>query len=123
MSRDYTNVVQLAKGTVTTPSGGASGTVIDNIFGAEAFYLSAIQVCTKTAGAQAASEFRVRKKGTTTAIASITVGTTAADNVLSARPADADALLLADTVYELVAITTDASIVYYYEVYGTIPYE
>lgn len=123
MSRDYTNVVQLAKGTVTTPSGGSSGTVIANIFGYAAFYLSGIQVLTKTAGAQTTSEFLVRKKGTTTAIATITVGTTAADTVLVGRPADASALLDAGTCYECVAKVTDASIVYDFEVYGTVPYE
>jgi len=121
MSANIGDQTLLAHGVVTTPTGattilfrmGANGTTG---FG---WLVTGMNVVIRTAGAQALSELRLRTSAPVT-LASYVMGTAVADTITTTLPSAANAFIAAGTIVELVHITIDASIVYDYQLYGTL---
>ena len=120
MSLDYTNTTLLAVGTISTPTGGNN---YDYIPVPAKSIITAVVVHVRTAGAQTASKLRVRYQGAGDTVVDCAMGTSVAHTVVTARPADADAVIAAGSVLEVAHITTDASAVYDYRVFGTMVFE
>jgi len=81
--------------------------------------VTGMNVVIRTAGAQALSELRLRTSAPVT-LASYVMGTAVADTITTTLPSAANAFIAAGTIVELVHITIDASIVYDYQLYGTL---
>lgn len=117
MSTNLGDQVLLASGKVSTPT---TGDIQWCLPPADYDYYITAVICTAwTAGAQSASELRVRT-ATPTTIVGCVIGTTAQRGKVSAYPTVANALVPAGTALDVVHITTDGSAVYFWQIFGTM---
>lgn len=118
MSENYTDTMPLAAGAITTPAGAAK---VDKVFSKSYTYqVYALQVCIRTAGAQAAR--KVQLKAGATVLAEVTTGTNAEDTVLEAVVADASVNRAAGEVLDIYVDGVDATLVAAYRVFGSATY-
>ncbi len=118
MSENYTDTMPLAMGAITTPGAAAK---VDKVFSKTYTYqVYSLQVCIRTAGAQAAR--KVQLKAGSTVLAEVTTGTSAADTVLEAVVADSAVNRAAGEVLDVYVDGADASLVAAYRVFGSAPY-
>lgn len=122
MSTDYTSAGLVRYGTVTTPT---TGDVIATIYSKNHSWLIAgITARIVTQGAEAASAIEIYNLTTTTVLATLTLGTAAAATTFELRNGSTElttkeAYIAAGDVIQIRVKTTDASIVYTYEVFAT----
>lgn len=119
MSSSYTELTLLASGKTPALNGGAT-TTLDFVWGkSQPFTVLFMEVLVRTAGAQSASKLSLRSyDGSTTEYASVAIGTTVADSLLEARVTDANCQFDAGTKLQILHVTSDATAVYYWKVYG-----
>lgn len=120
MSINYADKILLASGKVTTPT---NGDIVDMIPSLTNDYLvTSVMVIVETAGAQSATGLTIETaEASPTEVHALVIGTTAADTSLKGDVAEASRLVTAGTGLQLKAVTTDASAVYHYRVFGTNP--
>lgn len=121
MSLNYTDKVMLAYGIVDTPSDGDIVAMIPSL--TYNYLVTNFMVIVNTAGAEAATALRLETAAASpTVLGTLTIGTTAADTSLAHVVVDDNREVTAGTGMQLAAVTTDASAVYYFCVWGTTPY-
>ena len=117
MSESLGDQTLLACGTCTTPT---TGDVLWILPAATYNYLLIATVVTaKVAGAQAASTFRIQTLAPATILDCI-IGTTDANGTVTALCTTANSRIAAGTALKAVHVTTDASAVYFWQIFGTI---
>jgi len=122
MSTDYTSAGLVRYGTVGTPT---NGDVIATIYSKNhSWLIVGITARIVTQGAQAASAIEIYNLTKTTLLASLVLGTAAAGTTFELRNGSTalttkEAYIAAGDVIQIRAKTTDAAIVYTYEVFAT----
>lgn len=117
MSVDYSNLILLETGKVTTPSDDA---IVGLVWGiGYSFLVYSLEVVVITAGAQSASELFLETFDGVTALATCAMGASVAGTQLSTKVAVGSMVRSAATNLRLRHNTTDLSAVYCYKVWGT----
>lgn len=116
MSTDFTKISLLESQRVVTPTTGlVAGLVWSKT---QPFILHSLEILVITAGAQAASECRLETFDGVTTLATQVIGTSAAGTSFRVEVTDANKLRAANTQCRVRHITTDASAIYIFKVWG-----
>lgn len=112
----YTEAVPIMSGKVTTPT---TGDLVDHYWSYDkGFNVLALEVLVLTAGAQSAS-YILLETSAGVELARITMGTTAAGVIATVLVADSLVQQAAGTIVRCKHVTSDASAVYRFRVWGT----